>query len=132
MAALTMAEGMDDAEVLVPVPLTVPRLVRRGYNQSILLGKSMARHLDISLDSRVLKRVWDPGPQGHHSRSERRKRVRGCFAVGSSGRVRDRRVLLVDDVLTTGATVTECSRVLMAAGARKVNVIACARAVQGA
>jgi len=132
MAATVISEKMDFPDVVVPVPLTVPRMVKRGYNQAARLGLVVARCLRRPLDARMLVRVRDPGPQDHHSRAERLARVRGCFAVKEGTSVNGKSVLLVDDVLTTGATASECAGVLKKAGARRVEVIACTRAVTGA
>ena len=129
MAAAAWAEGIRDADVVVPVPLTARRMCRRGYNQSALLGRAAARALGIGFEAGALRRVRDPGPQDHHGRQARRSRVRGCFAVRLADRVRGRRVLLIDDVVTTGATAGECARVLLAAGAASVEVMACAMAL---
>ncbi len=129
MAAAAWSEGIRDADLVVPVPLTARRMCRRGYNQAGLLGRAAARALGIPLDAAALRRVRDPGPQDHHGRQARRDRVRGCFEVRAAARVAGRRVLLVDDVVTTGATAGECARVLLAAGAASVDVMACAMAL---
>ncbi|NOZ01351.1 MAG: ComF family protein [Deltaproteobacteria bacterium] len=131
MAATASIEGLADADVLVPVPITMRRFVMRGYNQAAQLGKAAAALLDKPLATRTLVRIADPGPQKHCSRAERHFRVQGCFAVSKDSGIQGKKVLLVDDVITTGATASECARVLRAAGAARVDVIACARAVEG-
>jgi ComF family protein len=128
MAAVALAEGLADADVVVPVPLGPGRHRRRGYNQACLLASSVARHLGLAFAPRGLRRVRDPGPQDRRGRADRLARVRGCFAPGRPSSVQGRRVLLVDDVVTTGATAGECARVLLAAGAASVDVLSLARA----
>jgi len=130
MGAVAAVEELDDVDLIVPVPLAVPRFVRRGYNQAALLGRATASILGRPMKAGILRRVRDLGPQGRHGPRERAARVRGCFSVIDEGMVQNRRVLLVDDVLTTGATASECARVLTRAGAVRVDVMACARAIR--
>lgn len=130
MGAVAVVEGLDHADLIVPVPLATGRFVRRGYNQAALLARATARMMGRPMAGGVLRRIRDPGPQGRHGPSERAARIQGCFRVTDDGAVRGRRVLLVDDVLTTGATASECARVLKGAGAAGVDVMACARAVR--
>ena len=122
--------GAMEGSVVVPVPLTPARLYARGYNQAALLGKTVARAAGLDFCPGAMRRVRDPGPQGHHTRRERQERVAGCFAVTGPGKqaIAGREVLLCDDVMTTGATTSECARVLLAAGASAVDVVVFARA----
>lgn len=115
-------------EVIVPVPLHKKRLRKRGFNQSLLLARELNRKLSIELDYLSLRRVRDTEQQTRLAHAEREKNVAGAFEVSDKNRFRDRRVLLVDDVFTTGATILECSRVLKRAGA-EVYAITLARAV---
>ncbi len=131
MGAAAVATGVADAHVVVPVPTTVSRLLRRGYNQAALLARVVASTLGLPLETRALRRVRDFGPLDRRSRKERAESVRGCFAVAGPGVVEGRRVLLVDDVVTTGATASECARTLRGAGATHVTVLAFARALPG-
>lgn len=129
LAAAAVVLAGEDPEVVVPVPLSPARLATRGYNQAWLLARAAARTLGVAARADALRRVRDPGPQGHHGRAERRDRVRGCFEARPDPVLRGRRVLLVDDVLTTGATAGECARALRSAGAARVAVVAVARAL---
>jgi ComF family protein len=130
-AILAQAEGMPESMLVVPVPLFGRR--RRLYNQSHLLAHAALRsvrqrqpHWKMELAPRRMKRIHHKESQYRLSPEERRENVRGAFRV--RGSVRGRHVLLVDDVYTTGATVTECSEVLLAAGAESVRVVTLARA----
>jgi len=114
-------------DVVVPVPLHRRRLWWRGFNQAALLAMTIARRLDTPVELRSLTRSRVTMPQTSKDHDERRRNVRRAFAVTSSSRIRGRRVLLVDDVMTTGATVDECARVLIAAGAARVDVLTLAR-----
>jgi ComF family protein len=130
-----LAEYLDAApaleagayDVVIPVPLHRTRLRWRGFNQAALLGVALARRLDCALDVATLARVRPTASQTARDRTERARNVRDAFAVRRPARVAGRRVLLVDDVMTTGATADECARVLRAAGARRIDVLTLAR-----
>jgi ComF family protein len=117
-----------DVDAVVPVPLHWWRRWRRGYNQSAALGHGLATVLGLPLESAWLRRVRNTPMQTQISLAARRDNVRGAFAVRRTARVRDRSVLLIDDVLTTGATAGEAARVLHHAGCRRVVVAVLARA----
>lgn len=109
------------------VPLHPERERRRSYNQSALLARELARRLRLPCSARLLARVRPTLSQTNLNASERRANVRGAFAVRDLDWAAGRRWLLVDDTMTTGATVCEASCVLMAAGAAAVYVVTVAR-----
>jgi ComF family protein len=123
------SDVLADAELIVPVPLHYFRLVRRGFNQSAWLTAALSRSSGVPMSVDALKRVRATPIQGGLSAEGRRRNVQGAFRVRASRTklVRERRILLVDDVLTTGATAEACSRVLKRAGARCVDVLTLAR-----
>ena len=114
-----------DAAALVPVPLTPAREYERGYNQATLLAEELSAGLHRPVRPRWLSRVRATQPQSDLGAAQRRANVRGAFAAAAA--VAGRHVILVDDVLTTGATAAECARALRAAGATRVGVLAVAR-----
>jgi len=118
-----------DADVIVPVPLYPKRLRWRGFNQSVLLGREIARIYGVPLDPWLLRRQRETAAQTQLPENERRRNVSGAFALNPDRPVKDKRILLVDDVYTSGATVNECSRTLKRGGAREVYVLTLARAV---
>jgi len=117
----------DDYEVVIPVPLHWRRLWWRGFNQAALLAAEVAHRLDLPLDTTAMSRRRFTTPQTSRHHDERIKNVRRAFTVTHPERIENRRVLIVDDVMTTGATVDECARVLIAAGALSVDVFTLAR-----
>jgi ComF family protein len=116
------------AELLVPVPLTRPRAAERGFNQSELLARAAAKRLGIVPAPRVVRRIGRSPSQTKLNPAERRRNVRGVFRVRDPGAVRGKRLLVIDDVLTTGATAAELAAALEAAGALEVSVATVARA----
>lgn len=116
--------GLD---LVAPVPLYPARQRQRSYNQSQLLAENLARHFRIPLKGNLLLRTRPTATQTHLTAEERATNVRGAFRVHDRDRPEGRSILLVDDVMTTGATVGECARVLKAAGAAQVLVITVAR-----
>ena len=112
-------------DALVPVPLARARERERGFNQAALVAERLAGALGVPLRPRWLARVRATQPQSDLGAAERRANVRGAFAADTA--VAGRHVAIVDDVLTTGATAAECARILRAAGAARVGVLAVAR-----
>lgn len=119
-----------DLDLVSFVPLWPRTESRRGYNQSLLLARGLSRERDLPLQP-LLRKVRATAPQNSLESAARRANVRDAFEVmPPAGDLRGRRVLLVDDVLTTGATAGECARRLKRAGAREVIVLTLARTVK--
>ena len=114
------------ADLIIPVPLTRWRLMRRQFNQAALLAREVARATGIPADPLLLLKTKSTPTQVGLTREQRRLNVRGAFAVPKHrrDRVEGRKLLLIDDVITTGATVEACARALQAAGAARVDVLA--------
>lgn len=120
------AELIEDADLIVPVPLNRRRLLWRRFNQSALLALEVARHSGRPYEPMLLQRAKSTTPQVGLSQAQRRDNVRGAFRVPKfmRSRLEGRRVLLIEDVITTGATVNACARELKRAGAQRVDVVA--------
>lgn len=130
-----MKRHMDAADpdaILAPVPLHRWRIWRRGYNQSALIASALARRGGLACELTLLERVKATPPLKGKGRRERALTVRGAFRVPErmKPRVKGRPVLLVDDVFTTGATVSACARALKRAGAARVDILCWARVVR--
>lgn len=126
------AELLQDADLLLPVPLYRARLWQRRYNQAAILAQALAERSHIPVEPTVLKRVKRTQSQVGLTAAQRRKNVSGAFALKRGGieKIRGRHIVLIDDVLTTGATVDACSKLLLKAGAAGVDVITLARVVR--
>lgn len=125
---------LADADLIVPVPLTRWRLIRRQFNQTALLAEELARITGVPSDPLALVKRRTTRPQVGLTRDQRRENVRGAFAVPARRRprVQGRRIVLIDDVITTGATVTAATRALRNAGAVRVDVLALGLVVEPA
>ena len=113
--------------LVVPVPLHPARLRERGFNQAELLAKILAQKINIPL-GRALERIRYTTTQTAFDRVERMENLYGAFRLRKKIGVRGLHVLLVDDILTTGSTLSECARVLREAGAQSVYAVTAARA----
>lgn len=120
--------GSPSIDAIVPVPLHGRRERDRGFNQADILAGAVAKRLERPVLRKAVRRIRATPPQTGKAR-ERVRNVRGAFAIRSRQEVEGLTLLLVDDVLTTGATVNECAKVLMRAGARAVSVYTLARAL---
>lgn len=119
--------SLSESDLVVPVPLHPARLRERGFNQSVLLARQVSRRCSIPINFTALHRTRQTQPQTQLSGAERRKNVRGAFEVRKTKEVEGKRILLIDDVFTTGATSQECASALREAGASEVHVLTLAR-----
>lgn len=121
-----------EADLIAPVPLHWLRLVRRRYNQAAVLANAIGRESGVRVAPDLLVRRRATPSQGHLGREGRRRNVAGAFRLNPrwAQALTGRRVLLIDDVLTTGATAESCARVLLAAGAKAVDLLVLARVVR--
>jgi ComF family protein len=124
-------ELLTDADALVPVPLHWSRLWQRRFNQSAMLARAISARTNVPVADDILVRTRATAPQVGLARKERARNVQGAFAVENPARIRvkGRKLIVIDDVLTSGATVDACARVLRRAGATRVDVLVLARVV---
>jgi len=112
----------NESDLIIPVPLHRTRLAERGYNQSEVISNEISELLMKPVCTNILIRTKNNKSQTGLNRVERKKNVEGIFKVRNFNLIRDKSVILIDDVFTTGATVNECARVLKKSYADKVNV----------
>ena len=130
VSMMVASHAARPVDLIVPVPLHWRRLLMRRFNQSALLGFALSRALGVACLPATLKRTRYTTPQMRLPRVERLKNVRNAFAVPDTAVVTGKHILLVDDVVTTGATVAACAAALKKAGAASVHVLALARTVK--
>ncbi len=128
MAQAVLAAGWPRSQI-IPVPLHDARYHQRGFNQSALLGQAIARQTGWGQWDEVLARVRMTQSQVGLNYQERQANVRGAFAVSNPSRLQGQDIILVDDVFTTGATLLECAKTLLDAGAGSIRALVVGRAV---
>ncbi|MDY6843290.1 MAG: ComF family protein [Thermodesulfobacteriota bacterium] len=136
IASLMCVSGLSDFmdfrsyDFLVPIPLHLRKLRERGFNQSLVIAKDFIKICKVPLfiEPFLLKRIRWTAPQAGLKEKERERNVSQSFSLVDIEKVKRKSILLFDDVYTTGATVSECSRVLIKAGAKMVGVLTIARA----
>jgi ComF family protein len=116
--------------LIIPVPLHIKRLRQRGFNQSLILARALAKKKQIPVNFSLLKRNKFTETQTGLNKAERNKNIKGAFEVSDKKKIVGKNVILVDDVYTTGATINECAKILTKAGAQKVTVLTLARVLQ--
>ncbi len=118
-------EFFADADVLVPVPMTRWRLLRRQFNQSAMLAQEVSRATGLAVANHVLVKRKSTQPQVGLTRLQRAENIRGAFAVpeGQKERIAGRKIVIIDDVVTTGATVEACATALKLAGAARIDIL---------
>ncbi len=113
--------------ILIPVPLSRKRFLERGFNQAEIIAEKVSRRFGWPLEAGVLKRIRATPSQVDLEEGERRKNVKGAFSVSDISKIANKKIILMDDVLTTGATMEECARTLKLGGAKEVWGIALAK-----
>jgi ComF family protein len=126
------SELLADADLIAPVPLHPRRLWSRRFNQAALLALAIGRQTGVAVRPDLMRRRRNTPSQGRLSPAGRRRNVTGAFALapGHRTRVMGKRVLLIDDVMTTGATAEACAKLLLRSGAQAVDLLALARVVR--
>ena len=120
-------EDLPRPDALLPVPLAAKRLRQRGFNQAAMLARWLSRQLDLPCEENVVHRIQDTSAQQDLDAKARKRNLRNAFALTTDAHVKGRHLALVDDVLTTGATAQALARLLMNAGAARVDVYCLAR-----
>jgi ComF family protein len=116
---------------IIPIPLEKRKLKYRGFNQAEEIAKELSHFLELPLLSDYLLKVKETTPQVELSRDERKENIKGAFSVKNSQEIKNKKILLVDDIYTTGSTIEEAARVLETAGAKEIIGVVVARASPG-
>lgn len=114
-------------DLMIPVPLSYRRLFKRGYNQSVLLARELSKLTGVEIDVTSLVKVKNTKAQSTLLGKSRLKNIKNAFEVKKPDKIKNKRIVLIDDVMTTGATLSECAKVLLKAGAKSVDTLTVAR-----
>jgi ComF family protein len=119
--------NFTDYSVIIPVPLHIERLRERGFNQSMILAKAIGKKYKISVNFSLLKRNKSTLKQTGLDKIQRQNNIRDAFTVTENAKAKGKNIILIDDVYTTGATINQCAKTLIKAGAGNVSVLTLAR-----
>ena len=114
-------------DIIIPVPIHRKRYKQRGYNQTELIARKIAKNLDITVVTDVLVKEKNNKPQSDLTKTEREQNIKNVYRVQNSQKIKNKTILIIDDIYTTGNTVKECSRMLQQAGASQIAVLTIAK-----
>ena len=114
-------------DIIIPVPISKKRNKERGYNQSLLIAREIAKNEKVKLRNNVILKVKNNNTQSKLNKEERAENVKNVYKITNNKEIIDKNILLIDDIFTTGATLNECSKMLKQASAKKVDVLTIAK-----
>ena len=114
-------------DIIIPVPMHKNKKAVRGYNQSELIAKEMSKNMGLSFENDVLIKTKNTQVQSLLKKTQRTDNVKNAFAINNNEKINNKKVILIDDIYTTGSTVNECSKVLKQAGAKEICVVTIAK-----
>ena len=114
-------------DTIIPVPISKKRRKERGYNQSELIAKEMAKNLGIEYNTDCLIKVKNIVEQSKLNKEERQKNIQGVYELHKQNRLQNKKILLIDDIYTTGSTVNECCKILKQASPKQIEVFTLAK-----
>ncbi|GHN00025.1 amidophosphoribosyltransferase [Cytophagales bacterium WSM2-2] len=120
--------GITDFDLIIPLPLHPAKQRKRGYNQSTKLAEGISALLEVPYDDRICKRVLNTVTQTQKTKSQRWENVNQAFSVSNPSAIEGKKLLLVDDVITTGATLEACGQTLFSCGAKELSIACIAEA----
>lgn len=110
-------------DIIIPVPMYKTKKWERGYNQTELIAKELAKDLNITYNSQILKKTKNTKKQSTLTKTERKQNIKNAFNITNINDLENKKVLLFDDIITTGSTLNECSKMLKKAGAQEVAIL---------
>ena len=114
-------------DIIMPVPISRKRLNTRGYNQSALIARKIAKTLNMYYEENILVKIKDNKPQSEMGQEKRKSNVKGVYTIKNKGKIYQKKILLIDDIFTTGNTVNECAKVLIGNFASNVGIFTIAK-----
>ena len=122
-----MCSQIKKYDIIIPVPVSKKRFKQRGYNQSALISKNLAKTLNIDYKENVLVKIKDNKPQSEMGQDKRKSNVKGVYTIKNKEIINQKKILLIDDIFTTGNTVNECAKVLIENSANNVGIFTIAK-----
>lgn len=122
-----ICEQIKKYDIMVPVPVHIRRFLERGYNQSELISNEISKKLKIEHENKALIKIKNISPQSKKGKKERFENIKDVFKVSDEKLVKNKKILIFDDIYTTGSTYMECKRVLLNSGATKVGILTLAK-----
>lgn len=115
-------------DIIIPVSISKQRFKERGYNQTLLIAKELAGNIEsLELNNNVLFKIKNTAPQSTLNKAERKSNLKGAYAIKNETEVKNKKIVILDDVYTTGSTAKECSKLLKSAGAKQIGIITIAK-----
>ena len=114
-------------DIIIPVPMYKIKKQKRGYNQTELITKKIAKNLELQEDSKVLLKIKNTRTQSKLNEKQRYENIKNVFYIKDNEKIKNKNIILFDDIITTGATINECAKILKQNGAKKVTVLAIAK-----
>lgn len=123
-----MSRILEKYDIIIPVPMYRKKEKRRGYNQTALIAREIAKaYKNLVYDGKSLQKIKDTKMQSSLDKTERRKNIKNAYKVINQQKIKDKKIILLDDIYTTGSTVNECSKVLKQSGAKEILVVTIAK-----
>ena len=120
-------EKLKKYDIIIVVPLSWKRKLKRGYNQSLLIAKHIAQNLKIDLENNCLYKHKNIIEQGKLNKEDRIENIKGVYSIKNEEKIKNKKILLVDDIYTTGSTVNECCKMLIKTSLNKIGVLTIAK-----
>ena len=114
-------------DIIIPVPLSKRRKLNRGYNQAELIIKEVSKTIQLNLETNILKKVVNIKPQSTLNSKQREENIKNAYIANEMEKIKNKNILIFDDVYTTGSTLNECARVLKSAEAKNIDVFTIAK-----
>ena len=122
-----VCDFLEKYDIIIPVPIHKKRRLKRGYNQTELIAKEICKNISLELKTGVLIKQKNIKAQSELNKNERKQNIKNAFEIKNINEIIDKKILLFDDIYTTGSTVNECSKILKKAGAKQIGVLTIAK-----
>ncbi len=122
-----IVENIKTYDIIIPVPLSTKRQKQRGYNQSLLIAKEIGKTLKIKVEKNILIKTKNILPQSTLNKEQRITNVQGTYKMQNANKIANKKILIIDDIYTTGSTVNECSKILSQAKVQNIGILTIAK-----